>query len=1249
MIRWLLALAGCLTLASATPAAAQPRPARIAIVSIELAQTPNLAQAAARRGAPDLHVDLYGLGGGLLPSVEKADLGAYDLVILEGVGPQLLNFSTQIEAAKVRTKVLVVNGERWIKGNVDPTTLPDVQAYWTNATEENYVRLLAYLSARVLKRDVAVQPPVVYPDSAFYHPRAEAPFTTLAAYEAWERGRLPGAAQRPRIGILFYRSLVLAKNAAVIDALIEEVERQGGLPVPLWRKDSAESLPLLTQGDAPAPDAAILCSTWIDYQNHAAGAAAAKALDAVVLGCATDYTRTPQQWAEQPGGFAPARSGQLALGELEGVIEPMTVGARDVDAAGAAVNHPIAEQVTWRVARALRWARLKRLSNAEKRIVIPYYSEARDTADVGSDPDSYLDAQGSLAVLLRRMKADGYDLGDQPLPDRDQLAALLRQKGSNPATQAELDARVREGSVVLVPEDQYRRWWDTLPQAARLAQVAQWGPPPGDLMVHVDDQGRKFLAIPLIRFGKIALAPHPIWGMQDKRGLAAVGALTPHHQYAAFYFWARDIWKADAILPMFTQISLMPGKQEGPAASDWIGLLIGDLPHIQPTPLQANGGVSNKRRANAVTIGFMPELVRAGLAPELEALKGDVATGSEAKARAAATSLGLAKALNLDLATAPWSALAPALSGYLDEIARAPTPHGGHVLGVAPPEDVTANMVQAMIDGPPPDQVQAVLAGRTSPLDADIQARILDYAARVRAAPHELDAVMDALSGRYVEPGPNADALRNPDALPAGRNPYTLDTRALPSPQAWATGVKLADDMVATYRAKHGAPPRKAAFVLWSGETVLNGGVMEAQVLRLLGAHPVWNPKGQVVDVALDDRAALGRGRIDVLVTTSGTYRDHFGDKIALLAKAVRLAAERDEPDNAVRAAVARTQADLAARGVAPDLAGQRALRRIFSTAPGAFSPRTEFAVKEDPRWSDQRLADHYAARLAHAYDGGETDGAADGEAFSANLKTVDAAVFSRSSNAYGLLDTPMPAAYLGGLNMAVRAETGRRIETYVANLQSPQSSQSEAATLETADRTLNRELRSRYFNPAWIKAMQAGGYNGARYLSEFTANMLLWDVTTPDLIQDRDWNEVADVYVRDRYKLGLKAYFARANPQARTNLLKTMVEAAERGHWRADARTLADLKRELGQPGRQSAPGSAQALARASVPASSAKAGLELAGYEMQTIAPPPTPRVTPSRPAWSMVALLALLLIASGMLRDPHDIARATRHGRR
>ncbi len=1251
-MRLWLALVLLFTLCAPTARAADPSTrARIAFVSIELAQTPNLALEAARSRTERAQLDLFGLGGGLLPNVREADLGAYDLVLVEGVGPQLVQFTEQIEAAKSRTRVVVVNGERWIKGNVDPASLPDLQGYWTNATAENYARLIDYLAARVLGRDLPVQPPLVYPETAFHHPDAPAHFPDRKSYEAWQSGRLADAASRPRIAILFYRSLVLARNAAAVDALIREVERQGGLPLPLWRKDSAASLQALAPGEGDRVDAAILCSNWVDYQDAAAGVRAAKALDVALLNCTNDYSRTPAEWEAADGGFAPGRSGQLALSELQGLVEPMMVSARKVGDGGQAVITPIEHQVRWRVERAMSWARLRTLTNAEKRIVIPYFSEGRSEADVGSDPDSYLDAQGTLVALLARLRTEGYDLGDEPLPDKAALSRLLAERGSNPPDAAGLRARVREGSAALVPEAEYLRWWAALPDAARRSVEAQWGPPPGDVMVTADESGARAIAIPVIRFGKVALAPHPIWGMQEPRGLASDGALTPHHQYVAFYLWMQNAWRADAYLPLFTQLSLMPGKQEGPSSTDWIGLLIGRLPHIQPTPLQANGGVANKRRANAVLVGFMPELAQAGLSPDLAALKDAVAEAEldprkRPAVRKTVADLGLERALQLDGKEAPWSALSEALRRHLDEIDRAPITQGGHVLGEAPQGEARERMIHAMIADDPGrptrDDVRAALAGAAPPhLSSALLERMGEYARRLDRATAEMDGVIAALSGRYVEPGPNADAIRNPDALPGGRNPYTLDTRDLPTPAAWALGSRLADEMVADYRAKHGRPPRKAAFVLWSGETAQNGGVMEAQILRLLGARPVWNGKGQVVDVALDPRAELGRGRVDVLVTTSGTYRDHFGDRLTLLARAVGRAAAADEPDNAVREAALQTRPRLLAADATNAQAEARSLRRIFSTAPGAYSPATEFAIEQEPRWSDERLAGLYARRLAHAY-GSETDGgASDAEAFAENLRTVDAAVFSRSSNVFGLLDTPMPAAYLGGLNMAVRQETGRRIETYVAQLASPSS-----AKVEPIAQTFGREMQSRYLNPNWIRGMQADGYNGARYLADFTDHMLLWDVTTPDLVSNREWEAVRDVYVRDRYGLGLKAYFNRENPAARRKLVQTLLEAADRGHWKASPESLEELRDALAggsagepQPRPPVAPGKAQARPQGSVaqaPSGSLPAP-PVTGYlmeEVRRLAAAPPLRPSPLN-FWPL--LTALLMAGSGLLVRP------------
>lgn len=1269
----LFIVASLLSMMGVAPLLAAPAPPRIAVVSIEVAQQPTTLRAAVQRLAGRFQIDLFGLGSGQLPGIDNVDLAAYDLVLVEGVGPKLAQYRSQFDAAGASTRVLVINGSEWLRGNVAADSVPDALVYWRNATVSNYVRLFGYLGARLLGMPGEVQPPVRYADHAYYHPAHAQAFESPADYMAWTGQRLPDASVRPRVGIMFYRSLALGENTGVIDALITQVERQGGLPVPIWRSDSRDSLQSFMGPDGRAAiDVLILCASQIDYRDHRAGVEQARALGVTVLGCTTDYTRTPDEWRRDIGGFAPDRSGQLALSEVSGIVEPMMVGARTVQPDGAVRHVPIPEQIEWRVARALAWARLHRMANHDKRIVVAFHSEAADQADVGSDPDTYLDAQASLAALLRRLQAEGYDVGDAALPDAAHLAQVMARDASNidgglwdpsqpardpaktQAAQDEMARRVSDGNAVLLPEADYLRAYARLPQALRAQTEAQWGPPPGRLMVHTASDGKRAIVLPILRFGKVALMPHPVWGyLQDAGALRSTGALAPHHQYIAFYLWMQQSWQADAYLPIFTQLSLMPGKLQGPGRDDWVGALIGNVPHIQPTPLQANGGVGNKRRTQAVTIGFMPPIGRLPAAPHVQALRQALeavspsAPATQDAARAAAQPF--ATALDVDPQTADWPTLASALQAYLQEMDSAVTPIGGHVLGEAPGPDTVASMVQAMLagdsaDAPAIGAVRAVLDGDPSALPAETAARIQAYTERILAAPQEMDAVIGALAGRYVPPGPMADAIRNPDALPPGRNPYTSETRRLPTKQAWEQGAKLADELVANYQREHGAVPGKVAFVLWSGESAQNEGMIEAQIMRLLGTRPVWNPRGEVIDVELDDRAALGRARVDVLVTTSGTYRDHFRDKIAMLAKAARLAASAPEADNPVRQSEQNTRRILIAAGVAPGEAATRAGRRIYSTAPGAYSPSTQFAIQAGAEWTDERLARLYTDRLGHAY--GETDpGAADAEAFAAQLSGVDAAVFSRSSNAYGLLDTSMPAAYLGGIGMAVRQQTGRQISNYVADTRNMRRGD---VRMESLSRTFNRELATRYLNPAWIQAMQGSGYNGARYMAELPANLLLWDTTTPDLVSDADWAHVKEVYVDDKHDLGLKTYFEASNPAARENLIETLLAAIDRGAWKSDAQQRSELAAALADS-RQAArnacgaadcgasPSGQQAPAR--VPGGETGdqmgEGAVVEGYALQARQAADAPDPAASR-HWPL-ALIALAAILAGMLLRP------------
>src|SRR6185503_9387045 len=55
---------------------------------------------------------------------------------------------------------------------------------------------------------------------------------------------------------------------------------------------------------------------------------------------------------------------------------------------------------------------------------------------------------------------------------------------------------------------------------------------------------------------------------------------------------------------------------------------------------------------------------------------------------------------------------------------------------------------------------------------------------------HEVDALMRALRGEYIEPGPGADIVQNPLVLPTGRNTHAVNPYSVPSTMAFARAEK---------------------------------------------------------------------------------------------------------------------------------------------------------------------------------------------------------------------------------------------------------------------------------------------------------------------------------------------------------------------------------------------------------------------------------------------------------------------------
>ena len=125
----------------------------------------------------------------------------------------------------------------------------------------------------------------------------------------------------------------------------------------------------------------------------------------------------------------------------------------------------------------------------------------------------------------------------------------------------------------------------------------------------------------------------------------------------------------------------------------------------------------------------------------------------------------------------------------------------------------------------------------------------------------EIAALLAGLDGRRVPPGPSGAPTRGrPEVLPTGRNFYSVDCRAVPTPAAWPLGWRSAELVVEQYLQRHGTWPRQVALSAWGTANMRTGGDDIAQALALLGCRPVWDPDSRrVTGVEVLPLAVLGR------------------------------------------------------------------------------------------------------------------------------------------------------------------------------------------------------------------------------------------------------------------------------------------------------------------------------------------------------------------------------------------------------
>lgn len=418
----------------------------------------------------------------------------------------------------------------------------------------------------------------------------------------------------------------------------------------------------------------------------------------------------------------------------------------------------------------------------------------------------------------------------------------------------------------------------------------------------------------------------------------------------------------------------------------------------------------------------------------------------------------------------------------------------------------------------------------------------------------EGEALLRALRGEFIEPGPGADLVQNPSVLPTGRNTHAINPYSIPSAHAFESAHGVAESLLQRYQTENGRFPRAIALVLWGLDNIKTQGEGVAQAFWLLGVRPVRDSLNRVTEVEAIPLEELNRPRIDVVMTISGIFRDLFSPTVLLLDKAVRLVAQLDEPSemNYLRRHVMEQ--------VKSDICSfDESVARVFSNAPGNYGTNVNFMVM-DSQWDrEERLGDLFVTRKCFAYGRDSQGHAVEGREARGEMKRalerVDATYQNIDTFEIGITDVDHYFEYLGGISKAVEISSQARPSIYLSD------SLSRNTKIRSLEETVRLESHTKTLNPKWYEGMLKHGFRGVAEIENHVSNTFGWSATA-DAVDGWIYTEVARTFVLDEAMLDR---LRTLNPHSAHSLVGRLLEAHGRGYWDADADLVDKLREVIG------------------------------------------------------------------------------------
>ncbi|MEQ9486290.1 magnesium chelatase subunit H [Coleofasciculus sp. F4-SAH-05] len=428
----------------------------------------------------------------------------------------------------------------------------------------------------------------------------------------------------------------------------------------------------------------------------------------------------------------------------------------------------------------------------------------------------------------------------------------------------------------------------------------------------------------------------------------------------------------------------------------------------------------------------------------------------------------------------------------------------------------------------------------------------LEFCLQQIVADNELGAMLKALEGEYVLPGPGGDPIRNPDVLPTGKNIHALDPQSIPTTAAVKSAKIVVDRLLARHRAENGGNwPETIACVLWGTDNIKTYGESLAQIMWMVGVKPVPDALGRVNKLELISLEELGRPRVDVVINCSGVFRDLFINQMNLLDQAVKMAAEADEPHemNFVRKHAMQQAADMG-------INLRQAATRVFSNASGSYAANVNLAVENSTWESESELQDMYLTRKSFAFSA-DNPGTMEQnrQIFESSLKTAEATFQNLDSSEISLTDVSHyfdsdPTKVVSTLRQDGKTPASYIADTTTANAQ-----------VRTLSETVRLDARTKLLNPKWYEGMLSHGYEGVRELSKRLVNTMGWSATA-GAVDNWVYEEANETFIQDEE---MRKRLMNLNPHSFRKVVSTLLEVNGRGYWETSESNL-QMLRELYQ-----------------------------------------------------------------------------------